>query len=293
MFAYNVAGTYMNVETNNGYLTNRMKDFLCNKQESPDISVEINQCTYIKKPQGRLLIEENIKWLRKENENDGFHIYSEGMGQKGILSHVDTNIEWSNANIKCVKREFDNASPSILKSWSDLYSFMLMGVVFRNHLLNKGGIVMHASSIAWNGKGILFTAPSGTGKSTHVKLWEKYLGNAVTVVNDDTPAIRFKDEEPILCGTPWSGSSDKFVNLEVPIKAIVVLSQAPRNSIRRLRIFEALQMVMPRFFLPYFDEKLMDKAYIVLEKILTRIPIYYLQCRPDKEAMELVYECVK
>lgn len=115
----------------------------------------------------------------------------------------------------------------------------------------------------------------------------------MTVVNDDTPAIRFKDEEPILCGTPWSGSSDKFVNLEVPVKAIVVLSQAPQNSIRKLEIFEALPMVMPRCFLPYFDEELMKKAYIALDKILIKIPIYHLQCRPDREAMELVYQCVK
>ncbi len=293
MFAYNVAGTYMNVETNNGYLTNRMKDFQCNKQENPDISVQIDQCEYITKPQGRLLIEDSIKWLVKENENDGFHIYSEGMGQNNIMSHIDTNTGWSNANIKCVKRDFDNDVPSVVKSWSDLYSFMLMGIVFRNNLLNRGGIVMHASSIAWNGKGILFTAPSGTGKSTHVKLWEKYLGNAVTVVNDDTPAIRFKDEIPMLCGTPWSGSSDKFVNIEVPIKAIVVLSQAPQNSIKKLGVFDALQMVMPRCFLPYFDEKLMEKAYAVIEKIIDKIPVYHLQCRPDKEAMELVYECVK
>lgn len=293
MFAYNVAGTYINIETNNNYLTNRMKGFLCKKPEKPDISVEINQSSHINKPQGRLLIEDSIRWLRKENENDGFHIYSTDKQQNNILSHIDTNLQWSNANIKCLKQEFDEDAPSSLKSWSDLFSFMLMGIVFRNNLLNKGGIVMHASSIAWKGKGILFTAPSGTGKSTHVNLWEKYMGDEVTVVNDDTPAIRFKGEEPILCGTPWSGSSDKFVNLEVPIKAIVALSQAPQNSIRKLGIFEALPMVMPRCFLPYFDEELMKKAYDVLEKIIEKIPIYHLQCRPDREAMELVYQCVK
>jgi len=293
MFAYNVAGTYINVETCNGYLTNRMRDFQCNKNENPDISVEIDQCSNIKKPQGRLLIEDSIRWLRKENEEDGFHVYSMDREENNILSHIDTNIEWSNANIKCVKQEFDTSAPGSLKRWSDVFSFMLMGIVFRNNLLNKGGIVMHASSIAWDGKGILFTAPSGTGKSTHVRLWEKYLGDAITVVNDDTPAIRFKNEEPMLCGTPWSGSSDKFVNIEVPIKAIVVLNQAPQNSIRKLEIFEALQMVMPRCFLPYFDEELMKKAYEVLENIIYKIPIYHLKCRPDREAMELVYECVK
>ncbi len=294
MFAYNIAGTNINVRTENSYMTDRMKDFLCSKNENPDISVEIDQCPYIKKPQGRMLIEDNIKWLKKDNGNDdGFHIYSTDRDENNILSHIDTNVEWSSANIKCLKREYDDNAPNSLKRWSDTFSFMLTGIVFRNNLLNRGGIVMHASSIAFEGKGILFTAPSGTGKSTHVKLWEKYLGDAVTVVNDDTPAIRFENEEPILCGTPWSGSSDKFVNLEVPIKAIVVLNQAPQNSIRKLTIVEALPMIMPRCFLPYFDRGLMEKAYIVLEKIVNKIPVYHLECRPDKEAMELVYQCVR
>ncbi len=293
MFAYNVAGTNIHVETRNNYLTNRMKAFECNQHENPDISVEIAQCSQIIKPQGRMLISDKIKWLQKENNNDGFHIYITGSEENEILSHVDTNIEWSNVNIKCISQEIDDTAPDIVKMWPDVHTFMLMGIVFRNNLLNKGGIVIHASSIAWNGKGILFTAPSGTGKSTHVRLWEKYFGDAVEVVNDDTPAIRFIDEEPMLCGTPWSGSSDKFKNINVPIKAIVVLNQAPQNSIRRLEIYEAIPMVMPRCFLPYFDGELMKKAYDVLGRIINKIPVYYLSCTPDKEAMELVYECVK
>ncbi len=293
MFAYNVAGTNIHIETCNNYLTNRMKAFECSERVNPDILVEIAQCSHIAKPEGRLLISESIKWLRKEDKNGGFHIYSTDREENLILSHIETNSEWSSANIKYLSQEIDDNKSELIKIWPDMHTFMLMGIIFRNNLLNKGGIVMHASSIAWNGKGILFTAPSGTGKSTHVRLWEQYLGDEVKVVNDDTPAIRFVKGELMLCGTPWSGSSDKFENIEVPIKAIVVLEQAPQNSIRKLEVFEALPRVMPRCFLPYFDEELMKKAYEVLEKIINKIPVYLLNCRPDKEAMELVYECVK
>ena len=293
MFAYNVAGTNIHVETCNNYLTNRMKAFECNESSKPDILVEIAQCSHIEKPDGRLLISESIKWLRKEDKNGGFHIYSTDREENQVLSHIETNNEWSNANIRFLRHEIEDEKSELIKIWPDIHTFMLMGIIFRNNLLNKGGIVMHASSIAWNGRGILFTAPSGTGKSTHVRLWEKYLGDEVKVVNDDTPAIRFVNDELMLCGTPWSGSSDKFENIEVPIRAIVVLEQAPQNSIRKLEIVEALPRVMPRCFLPYFDEELMKKAYDVLENIVNRIPVYLLSCRPDKEAMELVYECVK
>ncbi|PYG89480.1 hypothetical protein LY28_00699 [Ruminiclostridium sufflavum DSM 19573] len=293
MFAYNVAGTNIHIETCNNYLTGRMKDFECNKHNNPDISAEIAQRSYIRRPKGRLLFSENLKWLKKERESDGFHIYCTDRKEKEVLFHMDTNMEWSNANIECLRQETDDEAPELVKIWPDMHTFMLMGIVFRNNLLYKNGIVMHASSIAWNGKGILFTAPSGTGKSTHVRLWERYMGAAVKVVNDDTPAVRFIGEEPVLCGTPWSGSSDKFINTEVPVRAIVVLSQASDNSILRLNAFEALPLVMPRCFLPYFDEKLMRKAYDVLENIIKKIPIYHLKCRPDKEAMELVYQCVR
>lgn len=293
MFAYNVAGTNIHIETCNSYLTNRMKTFECNENESPDISVEIEQCSHISEPVGRLLISESIKWLKKDDKNGGFHIYSTGSNENQILSHIETNNEWSSANIRFLKQEFDDNASELLKKWPDMHTFMLMGIVFRNNLLYKDGIVMHASSIAWDGKGILFTAPSGTGKSTHVRLWEKYFGESVRVVNDDTPAIRFIDDIPMLCGTPWSGSSDKFENITVPIKAMVVLNQAPDNSIRKLDTFDALQGIMPRCFLPYFDEELMTKAYNVLENLINKVPVYHLDCTPDKEAMELVYKCVK
>ena len=69
-------------------------------------------------------------------------------------------------------------------------------------LINHDGLVIHSSSIAFRDKGIIFTAPSGTGKSTHVNLWEQTFGREVTVVNDDTPAIRFINDVPMLSGTP-------------------------------------------------------------------------------------------
>ena len=69
-------------------------------------------------------------------------------------------------------------------------------------LINHDGLVIHSSSIAFRDKGIIFTAPSGAGKSTHVNLWEQTFGREVTVVNDDTPAIRFINDVPMLSGTP-------------------------------------------------------------------------------------------
>ncbi len=291
---YKIAGINLAIHSDNRYMINRLKVFEDCKPDNIDLFAETLRCNYIEKPKGQIVIDEFVKWMKKDDDNGGFHVYRMDTNEKEIMAHMDINKDWSRNIIKCLNIKFDKSGNSAeIGDWMEYYSFMLMGIVFRNRLLSMGGIVIHASSIAWKDKGILFTAPSGTGKSTHVCLWEKYHGNEVTVVNDDTPAIRFFDGVPTLCGTPWSGSSDKFANIQVPIGAIVVLKQASANSIVKLSPLEALPLLMPRVFLPYFDAELMEKAYSVLDIILTQVPIYLLACTPEKKAMELVYECVK
>lgn len=291
---YNIAGVHMRLHSDNRYLSDRMKIFENRSTANVDLYADIWRCNYIEEPKGKMIVDEFVKWMKKDDEGGGFHVYRKDMNDRHVLAHIDINRDWSHNTIKCLNIKSDNTEALVgREDWTEYYSFMLMGIVFRNRLLNMGGIVIHASSIDWKGKGILFTAPSGTGKSTHVRLWEKYIGDEVTVVNDDTPAIRFFEGVPTLCGTPWSGSSDKFANKRVPVGAIVVLKQADENSIVKLTAIEALPQIMPRVFLPYFDMELMEKAYTVLEGIIKQAPIYLLRCTPEKQAMELVYQCVR
>lgn len=288
MIGYNIANKKINIECNNEYLENRLIPFGRNTYRYPDMTITIEKCRNIKEPKGEVVVDDHVVWLKKKDA-DGFNVIRKDESQKYVLAHLDTDSRWSNVRIKCLDIP---KAPTEKYSWSDYYSFMLTGIAFRNNIIHDNGIVIHSSSISWNGKGLLFTAPSGTGKSTHVRLWEKYFENAVTVVNDDTPAIRIIDDIPVLCGTPWSGSSDKFTDDKVPLHAIVILEQALQNSIRKLSLPEALPRLMPRCFLPYFDEELMEKASMVIGKLVSTIPVYFLQCRPDKEAMELVHKCV-
>lgn len=288
MIGYNIANRNINIECENEYLTNRLNPFMTKTHDKPDMQITIERCKNLSEPKGKVVVDDKVVWIKRD-EADGFHVIRKDESQKYMLAHLETDIGWNDVKIKCLDIPKARTEES---NWDDFYSFVLTGIAFRNNIINNEGIVVHSSSISWNGKGLLFTAPSGTGKSTHVRLWEQYFKGAVTVVNDDTPAVRIIDNIPMLCGTPWSGSSDKFANERIPLCAIVILEQAPQNSIRRLTPIEALPKMMPRCFLPYFDEKLMEKAYIVIEKLLNTIPIYFLQCRPDKEAMELVHQCV-
>ncbi len=289
MFGYNIANRKINMNCENEYIENRLSPFARNPYKYPDITITIEKSHSITEPRGEIVVDDQVVWMKRQ-DGEGFHIVRKDESGRVVLAHMETDSLWSRVRIKLL--DVPKVKGIENYSWSDFYSFMLTGIAFRNHIINNNGIVIHSSSISWNGKGILFTAPSGTGKSTHVRLWEDHFKEAVSVVNDDTPVIRIFNETPFLCGTPWSGSSDKFSDERVPLCAIVILEQAPENRITRLSLTEILPRLMPRCFLPYFDEVLMEKAYTVIEQIIACTPVYLLQCTPDKEAMELVHKCV-
>ena len=157
-------------------------------------------------------------------------------------------------------------------------------------LLNKQAFLLHSSFISWKGNGILFTAPSGTGKSTQANLWEKY--EKAEIYNGDRTIVRKIDDKFIGFGSPYAGSSGIYRNESAHVKAIVVLSQAKKNQIQRLNGRQA--------FLPLYKETLMNtwnSTYMtqmidLLKEVSEKIPVYHLECRPDKEAVMLVKKAV-
>ena len=163
-------------------------------------------------------------------------------------------------------------------------------VLFRTSLLFHNGIVLHSAAIDYNGNGILFSAPSGTGKSTQANLWRETKG--AVVLNGDRPALRLVDGTVYVYGTMWSGTSPDSKNAKAPLKAIIMLEQAENNSIIQLSPQEAVQYLMPRCYLPYGAEDLLEKAIDNLDAILKKVPVYLLKCRPDYEAVELTCKCL-
>ena len=169
----------------------------------------------------------------------------------------------------------------------DVRCFNMMGEIFRMALTMGDGLVVHASSIACQGQGILFSAPPGTGKSTHTGLWRQCFGDSVTIVNDDTPAVTFRDGQPFIHGTPWSGKTEINENIEAPLRAVVFLKQDKKNQISRLDSQEAVFRLMREIFIyPY--REMADKALQTADKLLRSTPCYLLGCRPDFEAVQLV-----
>ncbi|WP_165042768.1 hypothetical protein [Dysgonomonas sp. ZJ709] len=151
---------------------------------------------------------------------------------------------------------------------------------------------IHASTIVKDSEAVLFLGESGTGKSTHTRLWLQYIENAY-LLNDDSPLLRIKDDKIFVCGSPWSGKTHCYRQEIVPLKAMVRLSQYPENKMSRSSKLNSIGAIHPSFppFLAY-DGLFSEKIIYCLDKILKDTPVYELKCRPDKQAAEVAYTTI-
>ena len=171
---------------------------------------------------------------------------------------------------------------------SEILAGPLGEVLFRNAMIHHGGIQIHSAAIAYRGESILFSAPSGTGKTTQARLWMNCFG--ASMVQGDRPMIRIQEESVLACGTPWVGSDPLFQNISLPVKAIVFLEQAPLNEITDLDPAVAIQYLLPRCFLPYFSKQMMDTALSIAERFLGSVSCLLLRCTPEQEAAQLLHD---
>lgn len=158
-------------------------------------------------------------------------------------------------------------------------------------LAQRNGLIIHSSTIIWQGKGVMFSAPSGTGKSTHTHLWQQlYL---TPVLDGDAAACRIVDRIPVVYGLPWCGTSGEFINASVPLEAIVFLQQGQENSISKLDLHEAILRLASRCFLLPWNKKLMNQYFDTVQEIAESVDCYLLNCLPNPEAVELVKKCLE
>ena len=158
--------------------------------------------------------------------------------------------------------------------------------------VRMGACPIHSSTVVCNGKAVLFLGESGTGKSTHTRLWLKNIPD-VWRLNDDSPVVRIVDGRPIAFGSPWSGKTPCYKTDSVPLAVCVRLSQGPHNKIRRLSKIEAFGALFPSCP-PSFavDETLTDCVCDILSSIIASVPVYHLECLPDDAAAFLSYKTI-
>ena len=150
-------------------------------------------------------------------------------------------------------------------------------------------LLVHASVIENDGGGYMFLGKSGTGKSTHTRLWRENIEGS-TLLNDDNPVIRITDGEVYVYGSPWSGKTPCYINRRQPLKAIVRLSQAPYNRITRQSPLQAYASLMPSCSCMRWDHDSVEALHKSVEKVIMNVPGWHLECLPDADAARTSYE---
>ena len=156
----------------------------------------------------------------------------------------------------------------------------------------KGVLEMHSSVVVNGGKGYLFLGKSGTGKSTHSSLWLKHIPGTM-LLNDDNPILRLMpDGTARVFGSPWSGKTPCYKNLDFPAGAVVRIRQAPFNKIEKLPPVQAYASLMASAssFRPF--KTLAEGWHATLEGLVGVLPCYVLDCLPDQAAAELCHKTV-
>lgn len=167
--------------------------------------------------------------------------------------------------------------------------YMRVGSYFYTALIDNEGFLLHASAVVVDGVAYCFSAPSGTGKSTHTNLWlDAFKNKGAYIINDDKPAIKIVDGVPTVFGTPFSGKYDISVNTSVPLKALCFLKRSENNSIKRITPLQAASLVLDQTIRPENDD-LMDKLFLTLENVVLSVPSYILSCNISKEAAIIAY----
>ena len=173
---------------------------------------------------------------------------------------------------------------------SNTFNFQVFtNQIFLTHAVQRHMIQLHASLIDYHGRGVIFLGPSGIGKTTQAERWMQYRG--APILNGDMVFVQETQgpgKQYLGWGTPWHGSSPYCLNASVPVKALVVLKQAPENRLRELTGFEKVAEVSGSVFYPTWLENGMELCTDTLNHLLTDLPVYRLDNRADEEAVNLL-----
>ena len=233
----------------------------------------------------RFELTETVDPPRGENlaSYPGLHVYRDGECTMRYFGTLEQSLQ--NAYVRIEEREKQHDVQVCCKNLtSKVHVKTVLNALDVAHLVTRaGGVIFHSSYIEYDGKAILFTAPSGTGKSTQAELWRSLRG--ARIINGDRSAIRFVNGVPCAMGVPFAGSSEYCENRTLPRVAIVYLAQAPETTIRKVRGAEAFRRIWEGCTVNTWDRADVDRASETVMKIVSSVPVYYLACTPDESAV--------
>lgn len=219
-------------------------------------------------------------------------------GSQILVAHTQDGRVWMEFDLFGERSGWMAASADFREATLALYAHAAYGlsnalmVLFAMATAPLRTVLFHAAVIGCEGRGYLFLGKSGTGKSTHARLWLKHIAGS-ELVNDDNPLVRIGEDGVVrVYGSPWSGKTPCYRNMDLPVGGFVQLSQAPHNAIRRLKGIAAYATLVPSISGKRWDRRIADGLHATEEALATRVPVWHLECLPDEAAARLCHETV-
>ena len=194
------------------------------------------------------------------------------------------------ADFHVIPKTFEEyTSRTDLKMSFRSFQYLSCGQSFHTQLLDYNGTYIHASAVVVDDKAYLFSAPSGTGKSTHTALWLERFGDNAYILNDDKPVVRVLNDGIYVYGAPWSGKCDLSANKKVKLQGICFIERDSTDWIKPMDKNEATFKIYHASLRKLTQEQVI-KEFSIINNIVNNIPIYRMGCTPTLNAVNVAYE---
>ena len=245
-----------------------------------------------------LMVDDSFRFSKKGEEIGQFDC---GGCNHGVYCTENNEYQYEISDVQGVLCSYIQSSPDFKESmvailgetWSQrnygLNNALMMTYAFAS--ADQLTMLMHASVIRHQEKGYLMTAPSGTGKSTHTRLWYDNIPGC-DLMNDDNPVVRIVDGQAVVYGSPWSGKTRCYRNIQAPIGGIVRIQQRPENSIRKLSSLEAFSNLLPAISNMKWDKRVYKGICDGIAELIRLCGMYELGCLPDAAAAHLCHDTI-
>lgn len=213
--------------------------------------------------------------------------------QNQCKPYIYTGDKKTECVIKITQEDIKNENVSPIQNFPDYYleSLAVERKIGNFIAENKNGTIFHCSALEYDGKGYLFTAPSGTGKSTHARLWREKFGDNVIMINDDKPIVVEEEGKFYVYGNPWNGKHHLGENRKTEIAGICRIYQAKENTIKRLEPKEMVTTMLKQLYRPS-TEVATEKVFSLIDGMLKKINLFELGCTISEEAVKLSFNAM-
>ncbi len=284
---YRIATSLIEIKgLQNKYLEHRLSAYLVTDTHAvPDIVVTFKLKEEIEVPDGKDFKRLDT-WYWIDRGEEGYSAIKQHHKTRLTLNRMDFDKSCNNVTI-----EYFDIDGLFNDFSTDRMLHHILGDAFSFCQTVRGNMLLHSAAVSYKGQAILFSAPSGTGKSTHASLWKEYYHNDVVLFNDDNPMIINDNGTLFACGTPWSGKTEINENIILPLKSIVFLKQGEKNSVRKLSTLETVVKLLNETRKPVFKD-LMENHILFINKTIEDIAIYEFTCNVSREAVDLIKDTI-